>query len=118
MPAWIRGIIQVGKAMRPRVLEGLWDEIVAQHTELRGKRVRLVVLAEEPGLPKEPEVPVPEPSNMVEVKAGESSGSALARPCSDAEWHALLNQLVARAVNANLPDEAVEREAIYDEKLP
>jgi hypothetical protein len=99
--------------MRPTVLEGLWDEIVAQHTELRGKRVRLVVLAEEPGLPKKPEAPALEPSNMAEVKAGENGGGALARPRSDAEWHALLNRLVARAVNANLPDEAVEREVIY-----
>lgn len=32
----------------PQVLEGLWEEIEARRAELHGKRVRVIVLEEEP----------------------------------------------------------------------
>lgn len=88
--------------MKPLVLEGLWDEIVAQRTELRGRQVLVIVL---PDVLPNPQTPLQEPrDNLTEAQHHEYT-----------EWQALLSQLVNRAVNANLPDEAVEREAIYSE---
>lgn len=39
-------------------------------------------------------------------------------PPSDEEWRAILSQIIAESVPVNLPDEALEREAIYEERQP
>lgn len=38
----------------PTILEGLWEEIVARAQEFQGKRVRLMVLDDEPTPPRLP----------------------------------------------------------------
>lgn len=38
----------------PTVLEGLWEEIAARAQELRGRRVRLMILEDAPSTPRLP----------------------------------------------------------------
>jgi hypothetical protein len=40
---------------QPMVLEGSWEEVLSHHSELEGKRVKLIVLPESPhGTAREP----------------------------------------------------------------
>lgn len=64
-------------------------------------------------VPDEPvELPVGQPLS-VEVQVAASNGSSL----SGEEWHAALDRLVAVAIpGLNIPDEALRRENLYEER--
>jgi hypothetical protein len=49
----------------PKALEGLWDELIARHPELRGRRVRVTVIDEVQ--PPEEALPIGSPERVFQV---------------------------------------------------
>jgi hypothetical protein len=64
-------------------------------------------------VPDEPvELPIDQPLK-VEVQPAYSESAVLA----DVEWHAALDRLAARAIHGlNIPDDALRRENLYEER--
>lgn len=61
-----------------QILEGKWEELTAQHPELRGKRVRVIVL---------PEPPTPRTlGDLYGILKGVASSSEQAIRAAEIEW--------------------------------